>query len=148
MASLATATFAPPRADAAQPTPASNRVQQTTTTNAVSSPGIPPGDPFAMRGTVDGDGFVSAGSAAIPTGIRVAGILVVANKKPVAALLIPGSQSLHFVTEGEIIQVDRVALAGNPAATGAQLYLLVKSITANQVEIAPRTRPQEVRIYR
>jgi hypothetical protein len=108
---------------------------------------IPAGDPFAMRGLADGDGFVSAGPAAIPAGIRVAGILAVSGRSPVGALSIPGSKSLHFVREGDVIQIDRSE--GKTGGTaGTQLYLLVKTITLGQIEIAPRTRPQDVRIYR
>jgi hypothetical protein len=121
-------------------------------TNAVANvrptaPRIPVGDPFAMRGLADGDGFVSAGPAAIPAGIQVIGILAVAGRSPVGALSIPGSKSLLFVREGDVIQIDRSAgkTGGN---TDSQLYLLVKTITHAQIEIAPRTRPQDVRIYR
>jgi hypothetical protein len=109
---------------------------------------LPAGDPFAMRGVADGEGFVSAAPAAIPPGIRVAGILVVAGKPPVGALSIPGSKTLHYVREGEVIEVDRPAGGEGQGMTASQLYLLVKSITPSQIEIAPRTRPQDVRIYR
>ncbi|AKJ64833.1 hypothetical protein [Kiritimatiella glycovorans] len=112
-------------------------------------PRMPTGDPFAMRGLTDDEGFVSAGPAALPPGIRVVGILAVAGKEPVGAISIPGVKNLYFVREGDIVQVDRAAGGGAAAgATDAQLYLLVKSVTASQIEIAPRTRPQDVRIYR
>jgi hypothetical protein len=117
-------------------------------TNAAPPARIPSGDPFAMKGAMDGDGFVSAGAAAIPVGIQIAGILAVANKPPVAALSLPGSKSLFFVREGDVIHVDRSGPVPAKGAADAQIYLLVKSITNNQVEIAPRTRPHDVRIYR
>ncbi|HOE61836.1 MAG TPA: hypothetical protein PK576_09360, partial [Kiritimatiellia bacterium] len=113
-----------------------------------AEPKIPVGDPFAMRGLAEGDGFVSAGPAAIPPGIRVVAILAVAGKSPVGALEIPGSTVLHFVREGDVVQVDRAAGSEAKDAVGSQLYLLVKSITKSQIEIAPRTRPHDVRIYR
>ncbi len=113
-----------------------------------TEPKMPVGDPFAMRGLAEGDGFVSAGPAAIPPGIRVVAILAVAGKPPVGALEIPGSTSLHFVREGDVIQVDRPEESEAKDAVGSQLYLLVKSITKSQIEIAPRTRPHDVRIYR
>lgn len=117
-------------------------------TNTVTAAVMPIGDPFAMRRLADGDGFVSARPAAIPPGIRVVGILSIVGKPSVGALAIPGSKSLHFVQEGEIIQMDTPAGVDAKGATGSQLYLLVKSITASQIEIAPQTRPQDVRIYR
>ncbi len=112
-----------------------------------SGPRFPVGDPFAMRGLADGDGFVSAAPAAIPPGIQVVAILAVAGRSPVGALSIPGSKSLHFVREGDVIQIDRSA-GKTGGTTDSQLYLLVKTITRAQIEIAPRTRPQDVRIYR
>jgi hypothetical protein len=124
---------------------------ESSTAAAVShppEPKMPLGDPFAMRGLAEGDGFVSAGPAAIPPGIRVVAILAVAGKSPVGALEIPGSTVLHFVREGDVVQVDRAAGSEAKDAVGSQLYLLVKSITKSQIEIAPRTRPHDVRIYR
>lgn len=117
-------------------------------TNVPAEPKIPVGDPFAMRGLAEGDGFVSAGPAAMPPGIRVVAILAVAGKPPVGALVIPGADTLHFVCEGDVIQVEHPEGAAVKGAADSQLYLLVKSITHNQVELAPRTRPQDVRIYR
>lgn len=115
---------------------------------ADSGPSNPLRDPFAMRGTgADGDAYIHAGLASIPPGIRVVAILSMEGKKNVGALSIPGSPHLHFVREGEVIQLD-TAGAGPGAASASQLYLLVKSITENEVEIAPQARPQDVRIYR
>lgn len=104
-------------------------------------------DPFAMQGDADGDGYVNAGVAAIPSGIRVVAILSVEGKSSVGALSIPGVKGLHFVQEGEVIQLDPTASApGMPSSP--QLYLLVKSITDNEIEIAPRAKPEDVRVYR
>ena len=132
--------------------------EQTTVTNGEvetaspesgSKPPIPDGDPFAMRGGVaDSDGFLNVGPVAIPPGIRVVGILALADKAPVGALSIPGSKNLHFVHEGDVIYVDQSISGKVNTASDSQLYLLVKSITHSQIEIAPRTRPQDVRIYR
>ena len=105
-------------------------------------------DPFAMRaGAGDGDAYIHAKLEAIPSGIEVVAILTAEGRPSVGALAIPGSKSLHFVQEGETIQLDSAGTtAGVPV--GTQIYLLVKSITANQIEIAPQARPQDVRIYR
>jgi hypothetical protein len=109
--------------------------------------GRPLGDPFSMRASVGAEGFVGAAPHGIPRGIRVVGIIAVAGGAPVGALEIPGSPNLHFVSEGDIIEIDQPA-DGEDGARPAQLYLLVKSISHKQIEIAPRTRPQDVRIYR
>ena len=103
-------------------------------------------DPFAMRGG-DDDGYVGAALSSIPAGIRVVSILSVEGKPSVGALSIPGAKALHFVREGEVIQLDVAGgTAGMPSAS--QLYLLVNSITDNEIEIAPRARPHDVRVYR
>jgi hypothetical protein len=141
-ADAAAATNAPaePVVQAGSPAPGAGR--------DAAEPAIPIGDPFAMRGLAEGDGFVSAGPAAMPPGIRVVAILAVAGRPPVGALSIPGAATLHFIREGDVIQVDPPEETAAKGAAGSQLYLLVKSITHNQVELAPRTRPQDVRIYR
>ncbi|NCC52174.1 MAG: hypothetical protein EOM20_13285 [Spartobacteria bacterium] len=141
----------PPRllgVDVAQEMIAPKTIERADTSNQDASTSISPGDPFAMKGASDGDGFVSAGPASIPSGIRVVGILALKDKPPVGALTIPGSPNVHFVSEGDVIQFERADPNKTTAVSDAQLYLLVKSITCTQIEIAPRTRPQDVRIYR
>lgn len=116
----------------------------------------PPGDPFALRGAESGEsGFVSVAPASLPPGIRVVGILTPRQGGPVGVLDIPGAQSLHFVREKDVIQFeasDGARAASRAGASGSQsigpIYLLVVSISENQVEIAPKARPQETRIYR
>lgn len=115
--------------------------------SGTAEPERPFRDPFAMQGDVNGDGYVNAGVAAIPSGIRVVAILSVEGKASVGALSIPGFKGLHFVQEGDVIQLDTAGTSpGMPSA--AQLYLLVKSITDNEIEIAPRAKPEDVRVYR
>ncbi len=121
---------------------------QTVGNSPPEEPQAPKGDPFAMRGVADGDGFVSAAPAAVPPGIRVVAILAMVGRPSVGALAVPGSKNLHFVREGDVIQVDRPAGSASASATESHLYLLIQSITPSQIEIAPRTRPQDVRIYR
>ncbi len=132
----------------AQEPPTTNAVKRTATADVEPLSRVPTGNPFAMRGMGDGEGFIIDSPASIPPGIVVVGILSVGGKKPVCALSIPGSKSLHFVRENDVIRVDRAGTGGAKGATDSQLYLLVKSITHDQIEIAPRTRPQDVRIYR
>lgn len=112
-------------------------------------------DPFEMRaGAVDDQGFVSAGLVSLPPGIRVRGILAVRGREPIGAVEIPGMPDIFFVRSGDVIQVDfpgdhgREAPGGRPAPAGQPLYLLVQSVTADEIVLAPRTRPQDTRIYR
>lgn len=133
----------------------------------------PPGDPFALRGTgTEEGGFVSVPPAALPAGIRVLGILTPGSGEAVGVLKLPGANTLHFVREGDVLQYEpvpvrrRVTPAGGEQRTrdteprGARqfesaisspanpVYLLIVSIGENQIEIAPRARPRETRIYR
>jgi len=55
---------------------------------------------------------------------------------------------LHFVRAGDVIQIDPVANASSASGQTAPLYLLIVSVTAEQIEIATRLRPQDARIYR
>ena len=117
---------------------------------------LPPGDPFVLRGAESGeDGFVAAAPASLPRGIRVAGILKPRQGEPVGVLKIPGAGGLHFVRKGDVVQFEsqadtrrdaRVELRTEQAS--GDIYLLVVAITESQVEIAPKARPQETRIYR
>ena len=114
------------------------------------------GNPFAIHGPADSsEEFVPASDDRIPPGIRVVAILIVKGREPLAVLSLPGSPHFHFVTKGELIQVEDHAPSGKPRGTdrqnvqgGTPVYLLVRSVTAKQVEIAPRTRPQDARILR
>jgi hypothetical protein len=127
-----------------------------------------PADPFAFGPVVEGEDFLPTSRAQVPAGIRVVAILHVKGKKPLAVLDIPGSHSgdLHYVREGDVIQIDAPAGAnpqprikeaksspGGDSGTAVSrstehFYILISKISANQVEVAPRTRPQEARILR
>jgi len=114
------------------------------------------GNPFAIHRPADSsEEFVPASDDRIPHGIRVVAILVVKGREPLAVLSLPGSAHLHYVRKGELIQVDDQRPAGKSRIEdkqsdqrGSPVYLLVKSVDAKQVEIAPRTRPQDARILR
>jgi hypothetical protein len=107
------------------------------------------GDPFAFRGSSgDADGFVNVPQTALPPGIRVVGILKPSDGAPIGAIAIPGQDSLHFVRAGDVIQIDPVANVPSASGQTAPLYLLIVSVTAEQIEIATRLRPQDARIYR
>jgi len=107
------------------------------------------GDPFTFRGTGgDDDGFVNVSQAVLPPGIRVAGILKPSGREPVGAIAIPGQASLHFVRTGDVIQIDSGSKNLSGTAQTGPVYLLIVSVTAEQIEIATRLRPQDARIYR
>lgn len=116
----------------------------------------PPGDPFVLRGAESGEsGFVSAAPASMPRGIRVVGILKPRQGDPVGVLDIPGAGALHFVRKGDVVQFepkDETRPVARPEVSAPQasghIYLLIVSISESQIEIAPKARPQETRIYR
>lgn len=111
-------------------------------------------DPFKMRsGQLNKGGLVAASSAAFPSGIRVLGILAVKGSDPVGVLQIPGMRDTFFVKSGDVIQVDisehgEWLAADKHSSAYRQVYLLVKSVTADEIVLAPRTRPQDYRVYR
>lgn len=116
----------------------------------------PPGDPFAFRASgMEADGFVSVSSTALPPGIRIVAILMPRNGEAIGVLEIPGAKALHFVREGDVVQLEsqpgaRAAprTATDSPGTATPTYLLIVSVSENQIEIAPRARPQDTRIYR
>ncbi len=110
----------------------------------------PLNNPFEMRGD---EGFVNAGLVNLPAGIRVLGILAPKGRDPVGVIEIPGMPNVYFVKSGDVIQVEfnehgNKKVAGATVAPQRQIYLLVQSVTSDEIVIAPQTRPQETRIYR
>jgi len=115
-----------------------------------SKPADSVNDPFEMRGD---DGFVNAGLVNLPAGIRVLGILAPKGRDPVGVIEIPGMPNVYFVKSGDVIQVElngheNKKVAGATAVSQRQVYLLVQSVTSDEIVIAPQTRPQETRTYR
>lgn len=129
-------------------------------------------DPFSMRGAnFGGDDFVPTGSAALPPGIRVVSILTPRDGEPIGAISIPGEDDLQYVREGDVVQVEFSERVTHPSRTEARtgrrdadtprtatfrqqqetrrtVYLLIVSVDADKIEIAPRARPSDTRIYR
>ncbi|MDR1613910.1 MAG: hypothetical protein LBT97_14205 [Planctomycetota bacterium] len=135
-------------------------------------------DPFAYRSPASGEGeFVPTSSAKVPRGIRILSIIHIRGGKPLAAMHIPQPTGgdLHFVSVGDVIQIDSQphqqvtqrtqtqtakGRRGRVTETGTQesiittvtapdyFYLFVKNITRDFVEIAPRARPQDAVILR
>jgi hypothetical protein len=97
-------------------------------------------DPFAMQ-SYSGNMLLPARNYTLPEGIKVVGILAVKGGSCLGVLKIPEADDYYFVKEGDLVQV--------PQQKGQKpIYLQVQAIRADSIEIAPYTRPEEVRIYR
>ena len=135
-------------------------------------------DPFSYNQPAHAAEFIPYEEGTIPPGIEVAGIAVPQHGESVAALYVPGYQTLFYVRVGDIIAVSvppkttspsnrnaksrkkaqRTATLSN-TQTSAQrsaqknlseemLYIKVGKINAQQVELHPMTHPENVRILR
>lgn len=110
-------------------------------------------DPFAFQAPQPGTGgLVAAPPGAVPAGIRVLGILTVEGRDPMAVLSLPGKDAPVFVRQNDVIQMDEPPPRGRAVSVDAesnrQVYLLITRVTEQEVELAPRTRPEDIRIYR
>ncbi|NLZ63418.1 MAG: hypothetical protein GX902_06370 [Lentisphaerae bacterium] len=121
-------------------------------------------NPFAYSAAEHEQGLVPVDTDRMPTGIRLAAVLLKSNGDALAALRLPGETAPIFVRVDDLISVNLQASA--PAKTTSAkttsaktstaismterttVYLLVKSITATGVEVAPRVRPSEVHLIR
>lgn len=118
-------------------------------------------NPFAYSATEHDQGLIPVDTSRMPTGIRLAAVLIRNNGDALAALRLPGESAPVFVRVDDLISVN--LQAPEPAKTKAAsqrsstiipmterttVYLLVKSITATGVEVAPRVRPSEVHLIR
>jgi hypothetical protein len=139
-------------ADAEAPTEAAAPAESNAAGSAADGPATPERDaepprqdPFTYerRG---GDGFVQPADAAIPTGIRLLGVIVMQGEKPIAAIRVPASDDVLYVREGSVIQIASRAQAGEQQSEA--VYIYVNRITVDEVEVSPRMRPDYVRILR
>lgn len=116
-------------------------------------------NPFAYSATEHDQGLIPVDTDRMPTGIRLAAVLLRDNGDALAALRLPGETAPVFVRVDDLISVN--LQASTPAKTASAktstaipmterttVYLLVKSITATGVEVAPRVRPSEVHLIR
>jgi len=141
----------------------------TTAAPAVSSAVVPTGikNPFAYNTSDNDQGLIPVSAGRLPPGIRLATVLILDNGDAIAALRLPGEDGPVFVRVDDLISVDfrqepaapkhgtrskdgaRSAAALTTTATDqVPVYLLIKSITATGVEVAPRVRPTEVHLIR
>ncbi len=114
-------------------------------------------DPFSYNVPTNSRGFLPSTSGAVPTGIRVLGIMCLAGQKPLAALKFPGYDEPFFVKENDLIAVStwksaRIRTGKNRnAQKNAKkeiTYVQVGIITKSQVELFPKTNPSNVQILR
>jgi hypothetical protein len=112
-----------------------------------AKPDKPARDPFTYGGHEDA-GYVSVANTHIPGNIELLGVIVMKGEKPIAAIRVAGEDAVVFITEGSVVQV--VAPTSDPKRKANQepIYIFINRITADEVEVSPRTRPEDRRILR
>lgn len=114
-------------------------------------------NPFSYNATDNDQGLIPIGTGRLPQGMRLATVLIQDNGDALAALRLPGETAPVFVRVDDLISVDfqrdgaeKKDRAPSKAAMPDQspVYLLIKSISATGVEVAPRVRPTEVHLIR
>lgn len=114
-------------------------------------------NPFTFNVTDNDQGLIPIGTGRLPQSMRLATVLILDNGDALAALRLPGETAPVFVRVNDLISVDfphqgtankDSALAATTAPEQAPVYLLIKSISATGVEVAPRVRPTEVHLIR
>lgn len=130
--------------------------------SAASSPGKPASserikNPFVFQTTDNGQGLIPVGTGRLPQSMRLAAVLISDHGDALAALRLPGESAPVFVRVDDLISVNfpdagtvEKARARSTATVPEQapVYLLIKSISATGVEVAPRVRPSEVHLIR
>jgi hypothetical protein len=104
-------------------------------------------DPFTYGGPEDA-GYVRVANARIPSDIQLLGVIVMKDEEPIAAISVPGASGVLFVNEGSVVQVVAPTPEGTDIYGSEPLYIFINKITANEVEVSPRTRPEDKRILR
>ncbi|MDR1290616.1 MAG: hypothetical protein LBK06_05390 [Planctomycetaceae bacterium] len=162
-ADIDTANQLPLSANAA-PLPATNP-QQSTETNTRN-----PSNPFEYRGQDgEGIGLIPRNISSLPAGIQVIGIMILNDKKSIAAIRIPRTAPLQrntqsnattdvfYVQENDIIEVPTGNLTTNRSNTSTRgtinpsneiLFLIVEKITSQHVEVRSRSNIADKHILR
>lgn len=112
-------------------------------------------DPFRYNVPEGSRGFLPSRSGSVPPGIRVVGILCLQGRKPLAALTVPGYEEPVYVSEHDLIAINRYDVTGvkqkdasEKTAAAEVMYVQVGTITSGQVELFPKTNPGNVQILR
>ena len=108
-------------------------------------------DPFEQYIPNRDGGFVNSNNNGIPSGIKVLGILIVENKKAIAALMVPNSDDPLYVRENDIIGIEVTKTggsSGSKAKTAEIVYLKIDKITSQQVIVTPKNNPAGKQILR
>ncbi len=108
---------------------------------------LPASDPFSYRGSESAE-YVSMPDARVPAGVRLLGVLVMEGGQPMAAIEVPGSEGALFVQEESVVQVLPAASKTSDGNASEPLYIQINRITPDEVEVSPRTRPEDRRILR
>jgi hypothetical protein len=114
--------------------------------SAVNTP-RPGRDPFTYGAREDA-GYVSVANARIPSDIQLLGVIVMKGEKPIAAIRVPGAHGVLFVSEGSVVQVAAPPSEDKKKSATEPVYIFINRITADEVEVSPRTRPEDKRILR
>lgn len=112
-------------------------------------------NPFAYDRTDNDQGLIPVSTGRLPRGIRLATVLLLGNGDAIAALRLPGEETPVYVRVDDLISVDfhrdeatKKKTASPTVASSEPVYLLIKSISATGVEVAPRVRPSELHLIR
>jgi hypothetical protein len=140
----------PKKEEEAKPEPGSGRLPRP----APTQPGTPPGapaegtrDPFSYSlgtGSEPADPYVAVKGARVPKGIRVLGVLSVADGPRIAVLSIPSQRNTFFVREKDAIRLE----PEEKDEAAPILYLEVRRIGTQEIEVFQKTRPDQVIILR
>jgi hypothetical protein len=108
---------------------------------------LPASDPFSYQGSGSAE-YVSMPDARIPHGVRLLGVLLMEGGEPMAAIEVPGTEGALFVEEGSVVQVLPATSKTSDGSESEPLYIQINRITPDEVEVSPRTRPEDRRILR
>ena len=95
----------------------------------------------------------------LPSGIRVDGIIIPKNKSlnPIAALRVPGEDLPLFVKKNDLVSISPANMQQQSNSNSwwnketkeqEPYYLLIKSISENGVEVAPKKQPAKTYLLR
>ena len=122
-------------------------------------------DPFKYRAPPGSEGFLPA-DVEMPKGIRVLGILMMSSGHSLAALQIPSEEEVFYVAEGDDLPISAAEQSSSvrqartapskggstsalvPQTAPGLIYLRIKSISPQHVEVYPEHSPTNVQILR
>ncbi|MDR1491413.1 MAG: hypothetical protein LBT05_01635 [Planctomycetaceae bacterium] len=156
-----------------EPKPTESPITDPLSQTAIPLPDTAPSEPavinpFQYRMSDGSIMMTPSRSSVLPQGIRIVGVLIMEDKKlpPIAAVQMPnvggsasrsaGSDTIHYVREGEMLEVNRSMLNARSAARaprndGTQsetLFIEISKITPYQIEIHSKDNFEDKHIIR